>query len=614
MTMVAWQPQPQAQVIVTHSGTEYTLDARSIIVRRHENGFDTGTVILEDTQARNYGGKVSADDSIEIKQKDESDASWTTVLKGKIRRAEPILSNRGSFLKLECDGSGYGLFAMACGQEYGSESDNSSLDTIKEMIEDATDGIIPKWVNKVLGSATSSGYSYTTQVETIAGSMRYIYSPFKPASRLINDICDVLQGVKGASAGPHWIVDTSERLLLATVGNHGSPASTYWPTWWRSNEAGSTLTEGKDFANFKFEELAKEANYILYHGKVIKPLDLDAWTENNASDWSTDTYTNVTDDASGKVGAAIKITSQNTGGALKAIQTNYPDTLDMGLNVESMGGKYDVPIFHCWAKIDSDLYASNSSIEFGFYGGAGGTGFWNGDCQEVFGAADRWTEIIFPIGPYWDHAPRYIPPWLSLLIDNVDWADLDYIKFRFYANANGWDMWIDNMYISGSVLRGARPSAAYSSSDPCKTKLITDEVAKDDTMVASDDAGTIARLAYAELLRCKSTPLVGSFTIPVANDLLPGQKIHLEAKKKSDGSFRIGKDFRVTRLVHSFSEQGFFTTVDVTDDLTNANPRPIPSQLNAALKAVRPEFQDRQASSIKARAIDITQDVLEKQY
>lgn len=620
--------KPQQKIVVTHGVTDYTLssDVTATIVRRHENGFGTATVIFDDRDARLYSDFVDAGDAIEIAEKDSSETTYVRLLEGTVRRVTPIISSTGNLLKAECDGAGIGLNVMMCGEEYGTESSNSALDTIKTIIENVTDGIVPLWVNKVLGdSGVSSGFNYTTAVETIAGSISYLYFPFKPAGRSINDVCDVVQGIKGTNAGPHWLLvhhtDGNDYLCVATVGNHGAPASTYWPTWWNTDAAGSTITEGVDFVGGRFEKLAAEANYVLYHGKTIKPIDLDKWTENNAASWGTaGGYTTITNDASGKVGAAIKISSSGGIGVIENVFAGYPSTADLALDITEIGGSYNVPIVHFWAKCDAQMWAADPNLTIGFTKGAlgvgGGTWAAQANIQSILTAAATWTEVTFPIGPNWEKAVRDFPSWLNFLplAGITDWDDIDTIQFSWLSTADGDDLWIDNYYISGYVLRGARQNAAFTTAAPCKMVLIDDDVAKDDTWDATDDSGTIARLTYAEYLRLSSTPTVGTVTIPIANNIMPGQKIHIHAKKKMDGTFKIDADFRVTNVTHNLLNSGFTTELDVTSDVVNARPRSIPSKMNVALKAVRPEFQDRQASSIKARNIDITQSVLEKKY
>ena len=605
-----WKSLPEAKVVVTHSAVDYIFTPQSLAVRRHENGFDTTTFILDDTEAQNYVDKLATDDVVVISQRDASE-SWVPILSGVIRRVEPFLP--ANLLKVECDGAGYGLNMSVCGQEYGSESTNPTLDTIKVMVEDATNGIAPKWINKLLGTAIDSGYNYTTQIETITGSIKYLYFPFKPCDKTINDICDIVQAIKGASAGPHWIVDTSKRLCIATVGAHGAPASTYWPIWWRTNLAGSTLVEGEDFLNFMFENLAKEANYILYHGLFKRPCTGDFWTENSSSLWGKDSKTNLANDNSAgnfKLGV-YSIKADNVGYSPYNLFCWYPNACDLAWDVTKWGGKHNIPSLNVWLKHD---YGTSTNPQLRLFMSTGittGASFDDYFYASFYPSDNVWRNCNFQIGLY-AHQGENATVWTP--VGAPSWSNINYIGFLFIKDVSEVvTEWIDGLQLNGWILRGARQSAVYSSSDPLKLKVITDDVAKDDSGKI-DDSGTIGRLAKAELLRSKTTPIVGMFTIPMANDLLPGQLIHLHAKEKSDGTFRIDSDFRVLALTHNVELSGFTTTVEVTSDIINARARPLPTQMNTILAAVRPEFQDRQASSIKTREIDITQAILENSY
>ena len=616
-----WQRRPQTQVTVRHSAVNYIIDAQSVINQRVENGFDLATVTLEDKDARNYKDKVTEDDLIKIEQKDASDAAWTIIFRGIIRRAEP--SNfQANILNLKCDGSGYGLASMLCADEYGTESANPTLDTVTEIINDGSHGMLSAWVNTVLGdTGTASGHIYENLIQTITDSFKYIYFPFKPVTKCLNDLCELVQGNRGANAGIHWFVTPGltapnfyPRLCIAEVGNHADAPLARWPNWWRTDQAGSTLDED-DLLSFKFQHLAKEANYVLYHGKVVKPLLLDDYTE-DAADWAGGLYMTPANDTA-KVGSnSIKATTKDTGAALKNCTILYPTGSSLGpINVTNMGGKYDVPICHAWAKVDGNVWGNNRTLFFYFRTGVGDGAIIGAPVQVMFSAASEWTEFTFPIGPYYHYA-LHEPKWLRnyIISGAFSWASVEQIGLLLLSDANGEEVWLDNYYLSGSVIRGARQAAAFTSSNPCRLKIITDDLAKDDTLKASDDSGTIGQLCYAVYLRSITTPIVGTFTIPIANDLIAGQKIHVHAKKKADDTFQIDDDFRITKIIHAMSSTGCYSTVDVTDDLKNSIPRPIPTHLNKVLSAVRPEFQDRQATSMKARSIDITQPILEKTY
>jgi len=197
-----------------------------------------------------------------------------------------------------------------------------------------------------------------------------------------------------------------------------------------------------------------------------------------------------------------------------------------------------------------------------------------------------------------------------------DWSDIDWIEFGYVNGAAQGQMWIDGLYFSGHIVRVAKNSTNITA-EGCLMKTITDDVGKDDSLMAATDTGTIARLAYAELLRSQTRPKVGSFIVPMIKDLLPGQFMHMHAKKTGSGTFNVDADFRVTEFTQRITSDptaGFSTTVQGTSDVLNSHARPRYNDMNKVLAAVRPEFQDRQASSIKARNIDITIPVLEKDY
>jgi hypothetical protein len=626
-------PNPQNTVTVTHLGIDYNLDCVNVFVRRKENGFDTGTLVVDDDKSSVYSNKVSNGDAVVIKVKDASNSSWTTILSGVVRGIDPVLDNQGNLVKIECDGAGYGFGDMLCAEEYGSEVD-ASLDTIKEIIEDAAVGIIPEYVKEILDTGVSSGFDYTSYVETITGTIGYIYFPYKPCHKSINDVCDIVQAIKGSSAGPHWIVDASNNFLLTTIGSHALPAAAaaagvFWHTYYNLTQTASTLVEGVDFGNFKFNTLQKEANYVLYHGDVTKPMDLDAYSENNSASWGTNADCTISDEAGAGlfiVGAkSIKVTMDNAAGGTALAY--YPSTMDLGLNINALGGKYSIPLVHMWAMLDTAFWGDTDNVfrpalftSAANYFHAIDKGMIPADpASRNIPQDDMWSELTVPIGQYYTSPANGAPKWFYDWFNSgaADWTNINAVGIyaNFDAAAHASEVWVDGAYFAGTVQRAARQTAAFSATDPCKMKLITDTVAKDDTLNAADDSGLVGRLLKAEYLRASSTPTVGTFTLEtMAVDLLPGQLVHVHAKKDVSGSFNINSDFRVLRLIHTIIGTGYTTVVEVTSDVLNANPRPVPTQYNALLRAVSPENQTRQATSIKSRDIDITQPVLSKSY
>ena len=94
-----------------------------------------------------------------------------------------------------------------------------------------------------------------------------------------------------------------------------------------------------------------------------------------------------------------------------------------------------------------------------------------------------------------------------------------------------------------------------------------------------------------------------------------GQRFKIYAKKDVGGSYKInGTEMRTTKLVHNITVGGGFTTLYLTDDLLNSHPRPFYEEWNKVMAATRPEYQDRQTTSMKAGHIDIRVERLAKDY
>lgn len=631
--MPAYMVAPKPKIVVTHSGaandvSNYLVDAE---VTRRENGIDIATVTLADTQSILYPDKVDEDDTIVISIKDESDAAYTVLLDGINVAALPSLIN-ADLLMLKCDGAGYPLMRMVCGEQYGTESKNVTLDKLKEILTDATNGVVPAWVNKLGIDAGVSGYSVTTEVEDIAGSIRYLYFPYQPSHKTVSDVCEVVQAIKGANAGPHWMVTTGGKLLVSTIGAHHAAAVTEgWTNYYGGSQAAATFVQGVDFVEFYSQKLAKEANYILYAGRMRKPGGGDLWTEYRGA--GADTGSALWNDDIQGLTFTTTLTNENGAGLFRIgsysieghgdtvgdqFWFDYPTSRDSAWDLDKMGGEHNIPSFSFYIQRDTNVsVAADNELQVLLYRYNAGPPIFLDAYVAYLGlsvpTANKWYHFSFPIGSYWRSAQKDFD-WIEQ--NSPSWSDIDGVNFQCLSNAAvQGKVYVDGLQFNGWALRGAR-QAVYSANDPCKMKVVTDDEAKDDTLVASDDSGTIARLAYAELLRSKTTPVIGKFTIPMLKDLWPGMLVYLNAKKKADGTFNIDSDFRVTKLIHHVTAdpKGCTTTVHVTDDVKNAIARPAYNDLNKVLQAARPEFQDRQAASLKMRDIDITQAVLEKNY
>ncbi len=237
------------------------------------------------------------------------------------------------------------------------------------------------------------------------------------------------------------------------------------------------------------------------------------------------------------------------------------------------------------------------------------------------GTTGKFIHFRFPLGDYYPQE-RYpgFNGWTET--GTGDWTSIN--RIEFYVPTAGVTnpvyLWVDDLRFEGKVLRAARQSSAYSSSDPCKMVVVTDNIGKDDTgksgTPGTTDLGTIALMAKAEYYRLSTTPIIGFVKTPMIKDALAGQLVHIHAKKKADGTFTIDKNMRILKVIHAITgtEQGCTTTLELTDDATNGRARTRFGDINKVLQSARPEFQDRQASSIKMPELDITQSILTESY
>lgn len=602
---------------VTIAGVEIPLESPVIDVTRRENGFDIGTLTISNDQSKNWTAKISKGDAITIEVKDRYGSdSYTKFLSGIIDVAIPGMSPL--FLKIKCLGSGYGFGKTVCGQEYGTQSTNPSLDTIKEILTDATNGVVPKWVNKILGGATNSGYSYdTTNVEVITGSIKYVYFPFKPNHKVLGDLCDLVTALKAGTAGPHWIVDTDDKLRVKLI----SATQAGWTKYYGDSQANATVEQDKDFVNYEFQELDVEANYILYHGRLRKPAT-EIWTEgdgliNGSLLWDCDGNYDTSPPLLGDAGTCIVGSASlgcqtGDGSGPGSINAWYPSAKNAAWDITKWGGKFNIPSCSFYVQYPSGGLTGGG---LKFYTSAGNYYYYqfgNSAAQTA-----KWYHYTFPLGPYAEeYSATLSDDMIAVAFGAPDWSDINWLEFGL-SNTTPWNAvvyFIDGLYFNGYIIRVAKNSTSIAGSTKLRMKVVTDDVGKDDSGKAADDSGSIAQFAYKELLRCQSTPLVGMFQIPMVKDLLPGQLLHVHAEKKADGTFRIDKDMRVTKLQHKITAQNAVTNCWVTDDVLNSHPRAAFNDTNLVLSMARPEFQDRQATSIKTREIDISQAVLEKDY
>jgi hypothetical protein len=603
--MVNYMKIPQLLTTITHSAVAYTPEVQKAEIHRIENGFDSGTIYIADTQFLNYGSRAAAGDAITLQVKDASDAAYTTIFKGIIRVCLPSVDSKSQLLVLKCDGAGYGLAECLCGQEFGVDSRNPTYDTIGEIVGagDAGVGILHAWVNHYLGdTGAASGYAYTSDLEAMAGTIKYISFPYKPANRCIDDLCDLVTAIKAGTAGPHWIVDTDSMLRMKLVND----TQAGWTKYYGDSATAATLVQGTDFLATEFQDLDPEANCVLFYGDWRRPSNGDLWTEGGSALWDhTAVHIEVADSNTHIVGAqSIRIGSPDSSNGYAWV----PAAQTAGWDFTSIGTEQNIPTVNWYALVNDNTFGLG---EIEMWTSAGN--YYSYDFTSAFTVNNKWYHFSLPIGTFYnfDIEEKTTPKWT--LTGAGNWGNINCILFWF-GGTDGKYLYVDGLHMGGaSVCRIAKNSTSITAKK-LRTRIIVDDVGKDDSLKAADDSGLMAQVAYSELLRLQSQPKVGTLITPMIRDLLCGQWLHIHGLAKADGSFAVDKDMRVTEVHQIISDQGFLSNIQVTDDLTNTHARKRYDDINKVQAAFRPEWQDRQAASLKASGIDINVVKLEKDY
>jgi hypothetical protein len=598
--MVRFLTRPQVKV--TLGATEYENEkCINFRVQRLECGFDAATLQLNDYLSSLYPSVVTTGTAVQIDVKDGSEGAYPTnpMFKGVVRFPALPLNQSGETLLLKCDGAGYGFGDTVCGQEYGAESRNPGNDTLSEILTGANHGVITKWVNKIMESATESGFSYTTSIDAnLTDTINYIYFPYKTNNKVVDDLCDLLTAIRTAASdrGPHWIVTTDDVFRMKEI--YSDDAN--WHKYYNAAAAGddAKLYQGLDFLEYQLEPIGPEANYILYYGQWRRPSNGDFWTENQSALWGIGGNQTKGDDAVTYQVGDYSLYTTTTVNPVGPISLYYPSGQDAAWDLSSFT-EFNTPYlnFYCYK-------------EAGFVNTIGvrlATNAANYYYTELSMPNDEsWYHFSLPVGPYF-RSQEVTLEHLWTANGAPDWGDMDYLEFYAVDAQVNTKLIVDGVHFGDAAVCRVAYNSTKIASDKLKTKLITDDIGKDDSLKAADDSGLIAQMAYAELLRCQTSGLVGWVKTLMIKDLLPGQIFKIYAKKTSGGTYNInGTEMRVLKIIQEGSEAGFTSTIYLTDDLSNSHPRPLYEDWNKVVSAaVRPEFQDRQASSMKAGTVDV---------
>lgn len=613
-----YMTNPKNRLIIDPAGSALTLEGELLKYAKiilNENAVHTATLVL-DNDSFVFPSVLDTEQTLNLAVTDAGGSYGTYndgygLFTGVNRFPISDVNPKNREVALALDHSSIGLKEMAVANEYGAQSVNPTLDTISEILTDASNGIVTKYVNKILGSATASGYSVNVDCEAVADIINYVEFPYKPADKCLNDLCDLVTALNAGSAGVHWTVGFDGYLKIKSIDQDLNGANTDWTKYYGGSQAEATLTYREDYDSVNTEKISAEANYIIYYGNWRKPSNGDAWTEGNMALAFPDPRrwweiallgdADVADDAvTYKVGAkSIKLyTTDDDAGGTWWVEPFYLPSFSWDL--QTAFSPTNIPSVNFYARRGAGM----SQAEIWLLTSDPNTPDWSDRFVYNFyadlTAADTWYHINLPCGDYIPVGDeKTTTKWTT--VGSPDWSDIKGIIFYAVCpGATHGQLWIDGLHIGGAkVCR-----VAWNSNDTkIKQRIIVDDIGKDDSLLASDDSGVMAQLAYAEYLRCSSEYYINTITVPMLPNALPGQLFYVD-----------GVDMRATQIIHEITESQYKTTLHLTSDLTNGRSRPRYEDLNKQYANIRPQFQDREASNMKAGTVDYRIARLVKDY
>ena len=599
---------------LTLGGTTEIINDQAVSIKnvRPENGISSLTLLINDYNSKYYTNGISNHTQIDLAIKCELPASYTTTFSGLVHDLRPVMTVEGEMLKVDCWGWGIALDKTLCDTSFGTESVHPTTDTPEEIL----DYLIANFVKKRFGPA-GAATQWSMDTEDIDAphadfSITNLTSNYQTNLTLVNRLCDLINAhaVSDSDIGVHWFVDPSKHFRMKEIDKNSTDEE--WMQYYGWNWTKYNFKESKRIIARNFHTQVNDYyNSIILASAFRKPA-YDTWTENNSGDWGATDCT-LSDDVGGGAGepAAPVVGTYH----LKA-ESNidgtcyffYPSTQDLGIDITKIGSQNSVPRLN-FQLATTDV---NGNVQIGVHmvtDWAGADHFSYIGPTPAYELEDKlhddllWGFMSIPIGPY-AMAPIEYDNFKWSKVGDADWSDINEIRFQFDGTADREDIFVDDLHISGKIVRHAYDASEIDATKKERQLLIRLDTALDDTLETTNNTGTAALLAEAELYKRTATPVVGTLEFDLKEDMLPGQKIKVWAGRKPDGTYRWSEQImRIRKLTHIIDRNGFRTTAEVTSDVTNCNTRGITDQYSILMESTA-ALNHGEAKDLKASGVD----------
>jgi hypothetical protein len=580
---------------------------------RPENNVASLKLQIGDWQSKNYSDVFDTHTALQLDLKCAGNQTYTTTFVGIIHSLDPILTPKGEDLIVQAWGYGIALAKTFNDTTYGLEV-STNFDTFKEIAQD----MVTNYVNKRFGSggASTQWGIDNTDIDNVHVdfTINNLTSHYLDNFTLLNQLCDIVNAHANIDSdiSVHWYVDTDKHLRVKEIDNDSADSS--WKHYYGGSTTAATFKEGVNNIESRgfHKHINDYANHVLIASGFRKP-SYDYWTEDGGPAWdnvdSADSYSLT----QFRVGShSLRI---NTTHAVNTGYTSYPASFNANWDLDTIGSEDTIPTLNMYLWTDDEAVIFHDlniilATDFNAVDASGNNDYYALQTVGTYltgAVSSKWYHISVPVGSYWRQGRQALAndfEWASA--GNPDWGEIDFICFSFANVNNGEYLYVDDLHFSGKIIRSCYDTSAITATNKERQVFLRMDHAVDDTLVADDDdAGMTALLAVSELYRRTTTPVVGTLKFPCKEDMLPGQTLQVYAGLKPDRTtYRWSNTpMRIKKLTHTIDASGYYTSVDLTSDVTNTFASGLVDRWSR-LRDVTAEMNHGQAKNLKVSGVD----------
>lgn len=576
---------------------------------RPENNISSLAFTINDYKSKNYIDLLDNFTQIELSLANKN-STYTKTFNGAIHSVAPKMTMQGEVLEVQAWGYEIGMAKTHCNTSYGLESIHYAYYTPQDIVED----IITDYVNKSFAGA-STEWDLVNDTEDTHNdlSITTLNSPYLDNFTLINRLADLVSGhaMAESEVGVHWMVYPDKHFYFKKIDADSTDG--VWTRYYTG--ASTTFAESQNIIARDFtKQIDDYANRVILASAFRKP-EADMWTEDGGPVWGTSACTATYEVAPTPLVGSHLLDISPTAPAGGWSWAYHPSTYSATSywDFTKCGSKNNVPKLNFYFQTNADAVWNNSAIilwtDLALFGGGHADAYFDFMPRDVMTAlSNKWLLFSVPIGPYWAYDP-------ALQKDdgtaNFNWTDAggDWSEIHGFAvliaRDDTYSIYLDDLHFSGKIIRECYDTSAITATTKERQVFVRLDTALDDTLNVNDNTGTAALLCASELYKRLATPITGTLSVPLKEDMLPGQIIHVHAGKKPDGSFRFDLDMRIKELTHTISTppSGFRTLLNLTSDVSNTHAPGVPDAWGL-VQEYAGALKHGEAGDLKASGVD----------